>query len=119
MESETASCLWSGWWRWCGASRPGDRLPRRLPRGRRNAAHLDHRVSTQCIAHYRALITYLDPVVPALAERSATLLGVPIEWLALDEPLLGSSTARFRPLLMGLAREDVDKLVAVSAAKER
>jgi methionyl-tRNA synthetase len=57
-------------------------------------------VCTQGLNLFRALIVYLKPVVPALAERAEKLLGgAELEWQDAAQPLLGTRIARFEPLL--------------------
>ncbi|HET7131586.1 MAG TPA: methionine--tRNA ligase [Gammaproteobacteria bacterium] len=49
---------------------------------------------------FRALIVYLKPVLPALAERAERLLGGrALVWSDAAAPLLGAPIARFEPLL--------------------
>jgi methionyl-tRNA synthetase len=49
---------------------------------------------------FRALIVYLKPIVPALAERAEKLLGGgELNWRDAATPLLGTPIAKFEPLL--------------------
>ncbi len=57
-------------------------------------------VCTQGINMFRALITYLAPVVPLTAAPAAGFLGVPVDqWRDLDEPLLGVKINPFKALM--------------------
>jgi methionyl-tRNA synthetase len=57
-------------------------------------------VCTQGLNLFRALIVYLKPVVPALAERAERLLaGGALTWQDAAQPLLGTRIAKFEPLL--------------------
>ena len=59
-----------------------------------------HAVCTQGINLFRALVTYLAPVLPFTAERSAAFLGTPVDdWRRLDQPLLDVPLNTFQPLL--------------------
>ncbi len=70
-------------------------------------------VCTQGINLFRALITYLAPVLPFTAERAAAFLGRDVgDWDALDQPLLGESLNTFQALL---TRIDPVKIEAVLA----
>ncbi len=63
---------------------------------------------------FRALIVFLKPVVPALAERAESFLAVdPLTWDDVARPLLGHRVREFEPLL---ARVEESALRAVSAA---
>ena len=49
---------------------------------------------------FRALMIYLKPVLPALAERAEKLLAAgELIWGDVTAPLLGRKIARFEPLL--------------------
>jgi methionyl-tRNA synthetase len=57
-------------------------------------------VSTVGLNLFRALIVYLKPIVPALAARAEKLLGgAELDWQSAAKPLLGTSIAKFEPLL--------------------
>ena len=61
-----------------------------------------HRVCTQGINLFRALITYLAPVLPFTAVRASAFLGedaAAARWDRLDRPLLGVGVKSFQPLL--------------------
>ncbi|MCB9694762.1 MAG: methionine--tRNA ligase [Alphaproteobacteria bacterium] len=75
-------------------------------------------VCTQGINAYRALITLLAPVVPDLAAKSAGFLASPIDWWALDAPLLDHTLEKFEPLMMRLDRKAVDAVIEASRPAE-
>jgi methionyl-tRNA synthetase len=57
-------------------------------------------VCTQGLNLFRALIVYLKPIVPALAERAEKLLGdEPLVWASVAQPLVGKPIAAFESLL--------------------
>lgn len=72
-------------------------------------------VCTQGINLYRTLITYLAPVLPGLAEKSAELFGTPITWESVQTPLLGKAISEFKPLIL---RVDKDKVAAMVEASK-
>jgi methionyl-tRNA synthetase len=60
---------------------------------------------------FRALIVYLKPIVPALAERAETLLaGGELRWSDAGSPLLGTQIARFEALLTRVEMATVESL---------
>ena len=68
-------------------------------------------VCTQGINMFRALITYLAPVVPLTAAPAAEFLGVPVDqWDDLETPLLGVKINPFKALM---TRVDPAKIAAM------
>jgi methionyl-tRNA synthetase len=56
-------------------------------------------VCTQGINLFRALMTYLAPVLPQMACNAAKFLGDPlVDWNAVERPLLGTALAPYEPL---------------------
>ena len=73
-------------------------------------------VCTQAINMYRALIVYLKPILPQVAEKSEAFLNVaPLAWSDLDEPLLDHEINPFKAIMQRMEMKTVDKLVAASA----
>lgn len=69
-------------------------------------------VCTQGINLFRALMTYLAPVLPAMAERAGKFLGHPIShWNDVEQPLLGSALAAYEPLATRLDPKVVATLI--------
>ncbi len=67
---------------------------------------------------FRALIVYLKPVVPALAERAETLLaGGELRWSDAGSPLLGTKIARFEALLTRVELATADSLTKPAASE--
>ena len=64
---------------------------------------------------FRALATYLKPVLPAMAERSEAFLQCSLDWTALDAPLVAHELAPFEPLLQ---RVDADVVAAMVEASK-
>jgi len=65
---------------------------------------------------FRALATYLKPVLPAMAEKSETFLQTSLDWTALDAPLVGHELAPFEPLLQ---RVDPEAVAAMAEASKQ
>jgi len=63
---------------------------------------------------FRALATYLKPVLPAMAEKSEIFLQTSLDWTALDTPLVGHELAPFEPLLQRVDPEAVSAMVDAS-----
>ena len=60
---------------------------------------------------FRALIVYLKPIVPALAERAEALLGGgELRWSDAGSPLLGTKIAKFEALLTRVEMATVESL---------
>jgi len=64
---------------------------------------------------FRALATYLKPVLPAMAEKSEAFLRCSLDWTALDAPLVAHELAPFEPLLQ---RVDADVVAAMVEASK-
>ena len=64
---------------------------------------------------FRALATYLKPVLPAMAEKSEAFLQCSLDWTALDAPLVEHELAPFEPLLQ---RVDADVVAAMVEASK-
>ena len=64
---------------------------------------------------FRALATYLKPVLPAMAEKSEAFLQCSLDWTALDAPLVAHQLAPFEPLLQ---RVDADVVAAMVEASK-
>jgi len=74
-------------------------------------------VCTQGINLFRALITYLKPVLPAMADRAAVFLGRQIRhWDDVAEPLLGAPLAPYEPLATRLDPKVVATLIEPEVA---
>ena len=69
-------------------------------------------VCTQGINLFRVLITYLQPVLPAMAARAGEFLGSPIRhWDDVATPLLGTALAAYEPLATRLDPKIVATLI--------
>jgi methionyl-tRNA synthetase len=73
-------------------------------------------VCSQAINVYRALIIYLKPILPAVAEQSEAFLGIqPLLWQDIETPLFRHRIGKFKAIMQRMEMKTVDKLVAASA----
>ena len=70
------------------------------------------RVCTQGVNHFRALITFLAPVVPDIATRAMAFLRSELSWDDIEVPLLESTIDTYEALMFRIDRKTVDKMVA-------
>lgn len=63
---------------------------------------------------FRVLMTYLKPVLPAMAEKSEAFLNVDLDWTDLQAPLVGHEIQTFKPLLQRVDPEAVAAMVEAS-----
>ncbi len=69
-------------------------------------------ICTQGINLFRVLISYLKPVLPAMADQAALFLGKPFShWDEIEHPLLGSALATYVPLATRLDPQVVAQLI--------
>ncbi|HUL80514.1 MAG TPA: methionine--tRNA ligase [Gammaproteobacteria bacterium] len=74
-------------------------------------------VCTQGINLFRALMIYLKPILPAVAERAEKLLAAgELAWNDVTAPLLGHKIARFETLLQRVELATLEKIVAETRA---
>jgi methionyl-tRNA synthetase len=67
---------------------------------------------------FRALIVYLKPIVPALAERAEALLaGGELRWSDAGSPLLGTKIAKFEALLTRVEMATIESLTKPTASE--
>ena len=71
-------------------------------------------VCTQGINMFRALMTYLKPVLPQLAEGAEAFLGESLSWSAKIEFRGGEAINKFKPLLSRIEKDKVDAMVEAS-----
>ena len=63
---------------------------------------------------FRALATYLKPVLPAMTEKSEAFLQCSLDWTALEAPLVAHEVAPFEPLLQRVDGDVVSVMVEAS-----
>jgi len=81
-------------------------------------------ICSQGINMFRAIITYLKPVLPELAAKSEAFLNAgELHWDSISNPLFGTEITKFKPLMTRIEEEKVDgmleanKLLLAEAAK--
>ncbi len=73
-----------------------------------------HEVCSVGINLFRVLMTYLKPVLPAMAEKSEAFLNCSLDWTALQAPLVAHPLAKFEPLLTRIDPKQVEAMVEAS-----
>ena len=63
---------------------------------------------------FRVLMTYLKPVLPAMAEKSEAFLNTSLDWTALESPLLDHELATFKPLIQRIDPKQVEAMITAS-----
>jgi len=72
-------------------------------------------ICSQGINMFRAIITYLKPVLPELAEKSEAFLNAgELQWNSVSEPLLNTEITKFKPLMTRIEEEKVDGMLAAN-----
>jgi methionyl-tRNA synthetase len=73
-----------------------------------------HEVCSVGVNLFRVLMTYLKPVLPAMAEKAEAFLNCSLDWTSLEAPLAGHELAKFKPLLTRIDSKQVAAMVAAS-----
>ena len=73
-----------------------------------------HEVCSVGVNLFRVLMTYLKPVLPAMAEKAEAFLNCSLDWTALEGPLLGHELRKFKPLLTRIEAKQVEAMVEAS-----
>lgn len=63
---------------------------------------------------FRLLLTYLKPVIPAMAADGEAFLNDQLSWNSIEQPLIGHQINNFTPLLQRVDKEKVDAMVEAS-----
>jgi len=71
-------------------------------------------VCTQGINMFRLLMTYLKPILPVIAEKSEAFLNTELTWASIDQPLLGHSINKFKPLITRIEKEQIEAMTEQS-----
>ena len=80
---------------------------------------LVHGVCSLGINLFRALVVYLKPILPRLAEKSEAFLNVaPLTWEDAGRPLLAHRIEKFKPLLQRVDKKAVRRMVEASKEDE-
>ena len=73
-----------------------------------------HAVCSVGINLFRVLLTYLKPVLPAMAENAEAFLNCSLDWTAVKEPLLSHQINKFKPLMTRIETAQVEAMVDAS-----
>lgn len=68
-------------------------------------------VCTQGINLYKALITYLSPILPEIYEKSQSFLQNELKFEEAGTPLLGTTINPFKPLFARIDRKDIEAMI--------
>lgn len=61
---------------------------------------------------FKQLITYLKPVLPAMAQHAETFLNVDsLDWNSLQQPLVSHNINKFKPLMTRVEKEKIEKMI--------
>ena len=63
---------------------------------------------------FRALIRFMKPVLPAMAEKAEVFLNDQLDWTAPLQPLLAHKIEKFKPLMQRIETESVNAMVEAS-----
>ncbi len=74
------------------------------------------RVCSQGIEMFRILMTYLKPVLPAMAQKAEAFLNTTLTWDSLNAPLFGQTINAFKPLATRIDPKQVQAMVEASRA---
>lgn len=73
-----------------------------------------HEVCTDGINLFRALITYLKPVLPEIAKHASEFLNDELLLSKVEKPLLDHNINKFKPLFSRIEPSDIEKMIAAS-----
>lgn len=74
--------------------------------------HDVQKICTTGLNLFRMLMTYLKPILPAMARASETFLNSePLAWHSIDTPLMGHAIEPFTPLMVRVEKEKIDALL--------
>ncbi|WP_406828983.1 methionine--tRNA ligase [Microbulbifer sp. ARAS458-1] len=73
-------------------------------------------ICSQGVNMFRALITWLAPVLPETAKKAEEFLGVSLDWKSATVPLAGHTINKFKPLMQRVEKAQVEAMQ--EAAKE-
>ncbi len=75
-----------------------------------------HDVCSVGINLFRYLITYLQPILPATADKAEAFLNLPLRWPVQGDILLGHSINKFKPLITRIEEAQIAAMVEESKA---
>ncbi|RIY33175.1 methionine--tRNA ligase [Psittacicella gerlachiana] len=76
-----------------------------------------HRVCTQTIFYFRAIMTLLKPIVPEIVAKAEAFLGESLTWASLNQLPFGKQINQFTPIFTRLENATFEKLIEESKAE--
>jgi methionyl-tRNA synthetase len=73
-----------------------------------------HAVCSVGVNLFRVLMTYLKPVLPAMAEKAEAFLNTSLDWTALQAPLCSHKLNKFVPLMTRIESKQIEAMVEAS-----
>jgi methionyl-tRNA synthetase len=77
-----------------------------------------HQVCSVGINLFRVLMTYLKPVLPAMADKAEAFLNTSLDWTALEAPLAAHELSKFKPLITRIDPKQVAAMVEESREQQ-
>lgn len=74
-------------------------------------------VASQCINMFRAIITYLQPIIPRTAAAAGEFMNTPVDWQQTLQPLLGTQINKFKPLMTRIEADKVNAMAETQKAE--
>ena len=77
-------------------------------------------ICTQGLNLFRVLATFLKPVLPATTSKIEVFLNSgPLEWNALDTPLLGQTIKTYQPLITRIQTDEIQAMMKANSMSEQ
>ena len=67
--------------------------------------------------YFRAIVTYLSPVLPVLAEKTEVFLQTELNLESLKTPLLNHGISKFKPMMTRVEPEQIEKMLDATLAE--
>lgn len=75
-------------------------------------------ICTVGLNYFRIIMTYLSPVLPALAEKTEAFLNTRLELAALEKPLIGQAIEKYKPMMTRVESAQVQKILEETRATD-
>lgn len=96
-----------------------EKKPWILIKDKSEAAQIEaHEVCSLMLNIFKTLMTYLSPVLPELAKKSAEFLNTNLNWDNVDKPLVNHTINKFKPLINRIDEKEVTKMQEESVTPE-
>lgn len=73
-------------------------------------------ICTIGLNYFRAIVTYLSPVLPAIAEKTEAFLNTTLTLEALDRPLVNHTINAYKPMMTRVESAQIDKVLEETKA---